>query len=227
MTDFLDQVFEAADRNEPAKVVASRLVLAAAFGGAVALTRTLTLLPEAKPSPGFRTTLVLLTVLTALVFEVIGSSLARAFGLAGALAVVRFRTVVDDTRDSAFVIFAMATGMAVGAGYLKTASVGLPVVLAVGLLARLAARKGPLAEPPADAVLDIRLKTGHGVELELPQTLAKFGTGVRLVESGTTKEGDGLDLRYHIRPRQGADPTTLVLDLKARPGVEKVNISLK
>lgn len=227
MDEFFQQVRAAAEREEPVGLLATRFAIAAAFGGAVALTRTLARQPDSKPSPGFRTTLVLLTVLTALVFEVIGNSLARAFGLAGALAVVRFRTVVDDTRDSAFVIFAMATGMAVGAGYLKTAAVGLPIVALVGLLARLVARNGPLAAPPADAVLDVRLKTGHGVEHGLAQALAKFGTNVRLVETGTTKEGDGLDLRYHLRPRPDADPTALVLDLKARSGVEKVNFSLK
>ena len=148
--------------------------------------------------------------------------------MAGALAVVRFRTVVDDTRDSAFVIFAMAIGMAVGAGYLTTAAIGLPVVAAVGLLARLATRDGgPLAPPPADVTLDVRVKIGTGLEHELPTVLAKFGTNVRLVETGTTKEGDGLDLRYTLRPRPDADPTALVLDFKARPGVEKVSYAVK
>ncbi|MDZ4830382.1 MAG: hypothetical protein SGJ09_09330 [Phycisphaerae bacterium] len=45
---------------------------------------------------------------------VIGSSVARAFSLVGALSLVRFRTVVDDTRDTAFVIFALIVGMAAG-----------------------------------------------------------------------------------------------------------------
>jgi hypothetical protein len=209
------------------ELLAAKLVLAAALGAVVAAVRTITR-TDSKPAPGFRTTLVLLTVLAALVTEVIGNNFARAFGLAGALAVVRFRTVVDDTRDSAFVIFAMVIGMAVGAGYLMTALIGLPVVAAVGLLARLVGRDGsPLATPPADAVLEVRLKSGSGAELDLPQALAKFGTNVRLVESGTTKEGDGLDLRYVLRPRPDADPTALVLDLKARPGVDRVNFVVK
>src|SRR3712207_7408096 len=57
---------------------------------------------------------VLLAVLVALVTLVIGDSTARAFGLVGALSIVRFRTVVEDTRDTAFVIFAVALGMAAG-----------------------------------------------------------------------------------------------------------------
>src|SRR5262245_42661224 len=48
-----------------------------------------------------RATLVLLSVLLAMVTLVIGDNLARAFGLVGALSIVRFRTVVADTRDTA------------------------------------------------------------------------------------------------------------------------------
>jgi uncharacterized membrane protein YhiD involved in acid resistance len=213
--------------QEPAEVMAGRLVLAVGFGCAIALARGLSR-PDTKPSPGFRTTLVLLTVLAALVTEVIGTNLARAFGLAVALAVVRFRTVVDDTRDSAFVIFALAIGMAVGAGYLATAAIGLPVVASVAVVARLMTRNGTLlASQTTDAFLEIRLKTGSGAEIDLPVALAKFGTNVRLVQTGTTKEGDGLDIRYILRPRPDADPTAFVLDLKARPGVDKVNFAIK
>jgi uncharacterized membrane protein YhiD involved in acid resistance len=227
MSELLQKLAGNVKAEEPADIIALRLVLAVGFGGLVALARTLAR-SDSKPSPGLRTTLVLLTVLAALVTEVIGDNFARAFGLAGALAVVRFRTVVDDTRDSAFVIFAMVIGMAVGAGYLMTALIGLPIVAAVGVLARLVVRNGgPLAAPPAEAELEVRVKFGTGLEQELAAALAKFGTGVRLVETGTTKEGDGLELKYHLRPRPDADPTALVLDLKARPGVDKVSFSVK
>jgi hypothetical protein len=71
---------------------------------------------EQPPGHGFIPTLVLLTVLIALVTKVIGNNSARAFSLVGTLALFRFRTVVEDTRDTAFVIFAVVIGMAVGAG---------------------------------------------------------------------------------------------------------------
>ena len=76
-------------------------------------------------------------------------------------------------------------------------------------------------------MLEVRLKSGSGAEIDLPLALAKFGTNVRLVATGTTKEGDGLELRYLLRPRPDADPTALVLDLKARPGVDKVCFAVK
>lgn len=49
---------------------------------------------------------------------------------------MRFRTVVEDTRDTAFVIFAVAVGMAIGAGYLKVPLVGIPFVALTALFFR-------------------------------------------------------------------------------------------
>src|SRR4051794_11486078 len=57
--------------------------------------------------PTFLTTLVLLAAVIAMATQVIGDNVARAFSLVGALSVVRFRTVVKDTQDTAFVIFAV------------------------------------------------------------------------------------------------------------------------
>ena len=127
----------------PSDQLIIRLLLAVLFGTAVAVVRTIAQ-PRAKQEAGFRTTLVLLTVLTALVMSVVGDNIARAFGLAGVLAVVRFRTVVEDTRDSAFVIFSMAEGMAVGYGYLMSAT-GMGALVGAIFLASRSRLKG-LAE---------------------------------------------------------------------------------
>ena len=59
-------------------------------------------------------TLIFVTVITAMVVMVIGNNLARAFALVGAMSIIRFRTVVKDTKDTAFVFFALASGLATG-----------------------------------------------------------------------------------------------------------------
>jgi uncharacterized membrane protein YhiD involved in acid resistance len=55
---------------------------------------------------------------------VIGNNLARAFGLVGALSIIRFRTAVKDTIDIVYLFFALAIGMAAGVGYYKIALAG-------------------------------------------------------------------------------------------------------
>ena len=59
---------------------------------------------------------VLLCVAGALTMMLIGNSLPRAFGIAGAASIIRFRTPVDDPRDAAVLFVLMALGMAVGLG---------------------------------------------------------------------------------------------------------------
>lgn len=62
-------------------------------------------------------TLVILGTVVSVVILVVGSSLARAFALFGALSIVRFRNAVKETRDLGFVFFAMTIGMAIGTRY--------------------------------------------------------------------------------------------------------------
>ena len=56
-------------------------------------------------SKSFMESLILLSMLITVVMVVIGDSVARAFSLVGALSIIRFRTVVRNPRDIAFVYF--------------------------------------------------------------------------------------------------------------------------
>ena len=76
------------------------------------------------PAETFTNTLIILCMLISVVMVVIGESVARAFSLVGALSIIRFRTVVRDPRDIAFVFFALAIGMGVGAGNPSVSIIG-------------------------------------------------------------------------------------------------------
>lgn len=67
---------------------------------------------------------VLLAVSGALMMIIVGDSLARAFGLAGAASIIRFRTPVDDPRDVTVLFLLMGLGMACGLGALPVAGLG-------------------------------------------------------------------------------------------------------
>src|SRR3954454_24661098 len=84
--------------NVTPEFVLIRLLVALAMGGLIAWSfhRTDT---GGDRGRSFPTTLVLLCVLVAMVTQVIGDNVARAFSLVGALSIVRFRTVVRDTKD--------------------------------------------------------------------------------------------------------------------------------
>jgi len=65
-------------------------------------------------SQSFMLTIVFVTFIVAVVMMVIGNNLARAFALVGALSIIRFRTVIKDTKDTAYIFLGLAAGMAAG-----------------------------------------------------------------------------------------------------------------
>jgi hypothetical protein len=80
-------------------------------------------------SQNFVQSLVLLGLVVTAIMGIVGDSLTRAFGLAAALAVVRFRTPVKDARDTTFLFAVVATGMASGAGQMGFAAIVTAVVV--------------------------------------------------------------------------------------------------
>ncbi|MEZ5496258.1 MAG: DUF4956 domain-containing protein [Gammaproteobacteria bacterium] len=67
-------------------------------------------------SQSFVLTIIFITIIIGFVMMVIGNSLTRAFALVGALSIIRFRTVVKDTKDTAYIFLALGVGMAAGTG---------------------------------------------------------------------------------------------------------------
>ena len=166
----------------------------------------------------FPTTLVLLCVLVAMVTQVIGDNVARAFSLVGALSIVRFRTMVRDTRDTAFVIFSVVVGMAVGARNLWLAGIGLAVVgLAVLVISWFSRTR---SEPPF--LLRIRVGLGNDFDQLLGGAFSEHLLGRRLMSVSTAKLGAALSVVYEARLRSGATAEELVKALNRIEGVQDV-----
>lgn len=68
-------------------------------------------------SKGLALSLVMLNMISAMIIVTITSNLALSLGMVGALSIVRFRTAVKDPVDTAFMFWAIAAGIATGAGY--------------------------------------------------------------------------------------------------------------
>ena len=72
-------------------------------------------------SVSFVHAMILLGVTVSVIMLIIGSNIARAFTLVGALSIIRFRNPIKDSRDVSFIFIAMAVGMSVGTGFYMTA----------------------------------------------------------------------------------------------------------
>ncbi|WP_417730669.1 DUF4956 domain-containing protein [Rosistilla oblonga] len=179
--------------------------------------------PREKFLPTFPPTLVLLSILCAMLPLVIGQNVAWAFGLVGALSIVRFRTVVDDTYDITFVIFAVLVGMAVGADQITVALVGISVMgLAAALVRPRSGNSGPVT--PQDTRLEIRLAVGRDPQLLFHEVFDALTSKVEFTSGSTSKQGASLDLQYRVRLRSDVDPVEVLNRLNLLEGVQSVDL---
>ncbi len=79
-------------------------------------------------SRSFNLSLVMLTMVSALVIMLISSNLTLSLGMVGALSIVRFRTAVKDPIDTVFLFWAVGEGLALGAGFMDVGIIGALVI---------------------------------------------------------------------------------------------------
>lgn len=79
-------------------------------------------------SAKFNVSLVMLTLITTLVMNVIGNNIALSLGMVGALSIVRFRTAIKDSRDTAYIFWAVAAGICCGVQEYVIVSIGSGVI---------------------------------------------------------------------------------------------------
>jgi hypothetical protein len=175
--------------SQPA-VLLFTLVLAFAIGQAVGwMYLTTNTTPDYARS--FVAALVVLPVIVALLMMLMAGSLMVAFGLLAVFAVVRFRNVLRDTRDTVFVLWSIVEGMAVGTQRFSTAVIGvltIAVVLTYLRITNFGARRPPdsllSVEISGDPVLGRaaldRLLYRHANRWELTADRAMAGQGLVL-----------------------------------------------
>lgn len=209
-------------QTPPPLVVLLRLAVALLLGGVVAFVYRKTR-PVEDVAPSFTSTLVLLSILIAMVTQVIGDNVARAFSLVGALSIVRFRTVVRDTQDTAYVIFAVGVGMAVGAGNHWVALGGIAVVTVAASLMR---RDEPGLSSDSSAgepfELQVRLGIGHDPQVVVGPTLDEYVRTRRLMSLATARQGLAVDATYRTELRTDNAADALLRALNRLEGVQNV-----
>ena len=218
MFDFLTAPFANGPSVHPLELTI-RLLTALAFGWAIAFVYQKT---RKFPDTSFTSTILLLCVLIAMVTQVIGDNVARAFSLVGALSIVRFRTVVRDTQDTAYVILAVVVGMAVGAKALWVAVIGIAVVgLAEWLLNW---RNNTTLTPATEYTLRLKVTSNQNLEELLQTAIGAQLKSKELISVGTGKRGSLVEAAYRLTLMEGCSPFGLVNRLDSIEGVESVQL---
>lgn len=159
----------------------------------------------------FTQSLVVLTMAVTLVMFVIGDNIVTAFGLLGALAIIRFRNVLKDTRDTSFIFVALVLGMALGAQRYVVAMFGASALLAVILYMR-AVDFG--ATTRFDGHLSVRLPHLPGSTGEMKTTLRRFCRRARQVSSRHVAGGEAVEYVFEVRLRDRLRGDEMVEELR-------------
>lgn len=222
MHEFLSSTFGDSLFNASPWAVLARICVASLLGGMIAWIHARTTALPNGSGHAMQSTLVLLAALIAMVTQVIGDNVARAFSLVGALSIVRFRTSVRDTRDTAFVIFSVAAGMAVGA---LAPWVALAGILVIGSTAFLLSRLAPAstADPGAESfVLIVRAQPDWDPEQAAGPIFERHLAIRRIHAIRTAKQGASMDYSYDVTMRPDGSAQELVRVLHRIPGVQEV-----
>lgn len=143
---------------------------------------------DGPPNPTLEQAQVLLCVAGALMMIIIGGSLARAFGIAGAAAIIRFRTPVEDARDITVLFLLMGLGMAAGLGGFAVAGLGTLFLCAMFPVLNLFS-----APKPRQMLVEI---VARGTDFPLNHVQTVFALNRIVFEPRELEQGDEATVRY-------------------------------
>jgi len=172
-------------------------------------------------STTFVNSLVLLTMITSIVLLVIGNNLARAFGLVGAMSIIRFRTAVRDTMDIIFIFFSLSIGMASGVGLTMISIVGT-LIISIVILGLVSFNWGYPRR--RDYLLQISYNANMDTEIVMSTLLSKFCKKVKLVNLKNIGYGEELEAFYHVMLKDNTKGDKLLKELNDLDDVYNINL---
>lgn len=171
-------------------------------------------------SSALASSLVALSMITAVVIMVIGNSLARAFGLVGALSIVRFRTAIRDMQDIVFIFFSLAAGIAAGVGLHTTAITG---TMLIGTVVFVLSRTKYAYPKRRDFVLQFSFSLSEEGAPYLA-VLERHCRRYQLVNLRSFGEGKELEVAFYVDLVDKDNSEKLVRDLGQVRGVNRVSL---
>jgi hypothetical protein len=171
-------------------------------------------------SKSFVQALILVGITVALIMVIIGSDIARAFALVGAMSIVRFRTPVKDTKDLVFLFAGIAVGMACGTRFYDFAGIFVGTMIIV-VLAMHYWRFGDVKEE--GYVLKMRMRAGDRDNIS--KLCGEMCERMSVVSVSRMESGDGMeDIVYEVHLKRGVNYTQLVDKLSK--AVDPLSISM-
>lgn len=164
-------------------------------------------------SAGFGTTLIALTMITAIVILAVTSNVVLSLGMVGALSIVRFRTAIKDPLDIAFLFWAIGAGIILAAGMIPLAIVGS---ICIGLILLVFVNQKSRTHP----YMVVLSCVDHDAEVKAKEFLDKNVTRTTIKSKSAIKGA----IEMNIEARLKEDDTDFINILSEMPGVNSAVI---
>ncbi|MDR3310823.1 MAG: DUF4956 domain-containing protein [Oscillospiraceae bacterium] len=219
-------IFESVFTSDSAAEAFTLPALLAALGTAFALGLLISVVyirtrGERAPSQSFALTLVLLPAVITVIILLVGNNIARAFSLAGAFSIIRFRSAPGEPRDITCVLFCMAVGLAAGMGFLLYAAVaGVALCAATVLLGVCGYARAKGAPRQLKITVPEDLNFGGAFD----EILRKYTLAYSMKRVKTADLGSVYELTYAVVTKEGISEKDFIDELRVRNG--NMNIAL-
>jgi hypothetical protein len=175
-------------------------------------------------SQSFVVSLAVMPVLVAFMMILMAGSIAVAFGLLAVFAVVRFRNVLKDTRDTIYILWAITEGLAIGIQRYSTALIGVfGIALVMGYLHTISFG----SRHQFDAVIDLQLSGDlQDIQGALKRILRQHCSNARLASQQRTGAASA-NMSYRVLLRDPARSNELCGALEKMTGIDDVTLYLR
>ncbi|WP_027093508.1 DUF4956 domain-containing protein [Cohnella thermotolerans] len=194
--------------------------IAIVLGGIISWTYMKT---QTAYSQSFTLTMMVLPTIVAIIILLIGSNIARAFSLAGAFSIIRFRSAPGDSKDISYVLFTMAAGLACGVGaygYAVLFTVFLCVLMFVLKAVKFGANKASLK------TLKVTIPENLGYEEAFDEIFKKFNVDYELKKVRTTELGSLYELVYAVKIGPDTNQKELLDAVRTRNGNLDITLTM-
>lgn len=164
--------------------------------------------------------LVAFAMITTIVIMVIGNNLARAFGLVGSMAIIRFRLAIKDTQDIVFIFFTLAVGMAAGVGLYMIAISG---TIFIGTIILLLSKTNYASPHKREYLLQFQFASDDNGEAPYIAIFEKYCKKYKLVNIKSIGETDIMVLSYYIKLKKKETSKEFIRQIGHIEGVSNIN----
>jgi hypothetical protein len=164
------------------------------------------------------------SVVTCSLMLAIGNSLAAGIGIAGGMALIRFRTSMRDPRDLIFVLASLSAGVASGLKAWGPAILGSAVFIAAAVIFTYSDFG---ARERSDGLLRVQVPASPEAERHLADVLSRHTKSFALVTLREVAQGAAMQHAYQVRLRSSAHRTPLLLELERLEGSRDISLLLQ